>query len=289
MLGFGQLGLLAIGQLPTSAIPKANTFSSSSWSANPVKRGISVAVIATTFVGFVPPQTPSVSIPFTKFSQPSKIRANQESWRNAPIFQVSRQPVFSKFSTPFNSRVNLPDEQPSALFEIKPPIFQSAIFSIFSQPQFARINPPDEQTGTFFEIQLPAQAPFTGFARFSDVILAKSTVFLNPEFIQFNFTPAIPDTHDGGWIKKRKKRQDPLELKIQEERNRRAALELAVYGPEVEYKIEIPRFEEPKKPIEVGDLPQIIASMQHKNYTDEIARSQDDDENELAMILRDIV
>ncbi len=254
MTVFGALTQFAVVDVGSGALPSGffGKFS------QPVKRGLTAAVVATTFAGFVAPPQPAVAGPFTQFSQPQF------------------------------SRTNLPDEQPSALFEILAPSQPTLAFTQFSQPQFVRINLSDEQPSAFFEILPPPSPPFTGFARFTDFLLAKTTVNLSPQFIQFTFF-VPPDSHDGGWIKKRKKRHDPLELKIQEELARRHALELAIYGPEIEYKIETPKFVPVSIPADLGNLPNLIASVQHQNYLAELKKVDDDDENEIEMILKDIL
>jgi hypothetical protein len=247
MLGFGalaQFSLVDVGSKKTQGV-----FSSLS---QPTKKSLAVAVIATTFVGFVAPQPVQARV-FTQFSQPKLKKPLHQAWLNSVFVAPQSRTVFSSFS----------------------------------QPQFGKPSLPSEQPGQLF-VGIPQSSPFTGFARFSDILLSKPKVHL---FSSFNFSPFVapPDTHDGGWVKKRKKKPvDSLALKLEEQLKRRADIELAVYGPEVKYEITVPKFEAPKPPADIGNLPQIIALAEHQNYLASIKQADDDEEDELAMILKDL-
>lgn len=248
MFGFGTIGQFALGQ---ASNPQSGGGNFSSWDS-PARKVLAAAVIATTFVGFVAPPAPAKASAFTQFSQPKTLKPLQTAWLRTPAFI--------------------------------PQVFTT--FSKFSQPQFQQLNLPDEQPSAFFEIVPPALPTFIGFAQFQDYFQRKPILVTN--FTAFNLLPIVPDAHDGGWIKKKKKRKDPLELKLEEERGVRAALELAFYGPEVTYEIPVPKFEPIPQPIDVGDLPQVIASAQHNQYLSSVKQDADDEEDELAMILKDL-
>jgi hypothetical protein len=240
---------------------------------------------------FVPAATIAV---FSSFSQPAPAKqsvANQTaSAINTPIIPTPSPAVFSKFSQPQAPRVNLPDEQPSTLFEVAPPPVITIAFSQFSQPQFSRSVIPDEQPSTLFEVLPPPAPPFTGFATFEGITRAKFNVALYS-------TPWLPiiipqDTHDGVWVKRKRKRTgpDPIDLELAEKASRRAALELAIYGPEVEYsEPPTPFAASPPAPIDVRDLAATIASAQAAKHQALLAQQDQDEETDLETILREIL
>lgn len=227
MLGFGAIGTIAVATGPNNpaVAPTFNPQPFSNWSA-PRKAGLAVAVIASGVAGFVAPAAPVHAGPFTQFSQPI-----------AP-------------------RVVLPDEQPSALFEIEP----------------------------------PTSPPFTGFARFDLPIRAKYNVALFTNFTIVPFTPVV-DTHDGVWVKRKKKRSgpDPLDLELEERAKRRAAIELAIYGPEVTYEPPPSPIAEPSKPPpNTEELTRIIMQMKAAEFEAKRRADEQDDEDVLEMILKDL-
>lgn len=295
-LGFDALGRLALGQLPQTAVaPAARTLTfGSAWTA-PRKAGLAAAVIATTFAGFVAPPQARATTTFNKFSEPFR-KANLAllaTWQFSPAApRTTQTAIFTKFSQPQIPRVNLPDEQPSALFEVRPPPVISIAFTQFSQPIVSRANLSDEQPSTLFEVLPPIAPPFTGFARFEGIIRAKLNVALysTPLWLP-TIAPAV-DTHDGVWVKRKRKKldRDPLELEIEEKAKRRAAIELAVYGPEVTYEPPAPSLFAPtvQPPPNVEDLTRaIMAAKQMQEQQQRVALEQDD-EDVLEMILRDL-
>jgi len=105
--------------------------------------------------------------------------------------------------------------------------------------------------------------------------------------------PDIGDKHDGGvFVKKRKKRSGPgpLDYELEEKTRRRAAIELAVYGPEVEYQPPpAPFVMPPAPPPDVTGLAQTIAALQREQQQASIAQQGEDEETELEAILREIL
>ncbi len=99
------------------------------------------------------------------------------------------------------------------------------------------------------------------------------------------------DTHDGVWVKKKRKRvgPDPIELELAEKAKRRAALELAVYGPEVVYTTPEPVFESSKTHVDVTELAKVIANAQLAHYQAMRSQEDQDEESELESILREIL
>lgn len=260
ILGFDAIGRMALGQISQPTTVATFTPTPSTRWFDPVRKGLSVAVIATTFVGFVPPPQAKATPAFTKFAEPVRKTnpALQAAWKFSPVALRSQTAIFTQFSQPQIPRINLPDEQPSALFEILPP-----------------------------------QAPsFTGFARFSEYLPKKSVVFLYSAFQpEPGFVPVV-DTHDGVWVKKKRKKpdRDPLDLELEERAKRRAAIELAVYGPEVTYEPPAPSLFAPavQPPPNVEDLARAIMAAKKMHEQQQRAELDQDDEDVLEMILRDL-
>lgn len=295
MLGFGSLGEFALGESQT---PSTRTFQPRLFSnfATPlVNTGLAVAILATTFGGFVaPPVTPAAATPipqFAQFSLPPAKRQIIAGWSFvAPPIQAQTA-IFTAFSQPQIPRVNLPDEQPSALFEIAPPPVISIVFTQFSQPQFSRTVIPDEQPSTLFEILPPASPPFTGFARFEGNIQARFNAAL-VGYVSFVAPLPVPvDTHDGVWVKRKKRSgRDPIDLELEEKASRRAALELAVYGPAKQIIPPKP-VKRPviNSPVDVADLAKIVLSARQAHDESIRAQASSDDEDDLESILREIL
>jgi hypothetical protein len=104
----------------------------------------------------------------------------------------------------------------------------------------------------------------------------------------------IVDLHDGGvFVKRKSKRKDwrdPIELELEEKAARRAAIELAIYGPEVEYKEPPTVFAAPPPaPPDVGDLAKVVAAAQAAQFQDQRSRDEHDEEDDLESILREIL
>lgn len=255
MLGFGALGQFALGEGPFAPTRPVG----SQWAAPVRKAGLAVAVIAGSFTGFVP-QPPAQAAPvFTQFSQPiaQPKTAVQIGFTNAP------QPAF----------------------------VQPYVFGTFSQPLLLRNPVADEQPSTLFEVEPPQAPPFTGFATFEGIIRAKFNVALHATRWWQPITLPV-DTHDGVWVKKKKKRgPDPIDLELEEKARRRAAIELAVYGPDPDISAQI----SPEKPVihspppDVTDLVRIAIAMQQAEKERLQQEQIKSDEDDLEAILKDIL
>lgn len=253
MLGFGALGEFALGEGPT---PK--TFLAGSQWAAPVKRtGLAVAIVAGSFTGFVPPPPAQAKGQFTQFAQPAAKKPQLASWHFTAPAPQAQTAIFSAFSQPFAPRIMLPDEQPSVLFEVLPPV-------------------------------LP---PFTGFASFDIPLQAKVNIAIHVGRWWGPITLPV-DTHDGVWIKKKRKKpdRDPIDLELEERAKRRAAIELAVYGPEVTYEPQpsIIKTHAPIPPPNVEDLAKTIVALRTAEIEAQRKAIEQDDEDVLEMILRDL-
>ena len=102
--------------------------------------------------------------------------------------------------------------------------------------------------------------------------------------------PAILDVFVKDWRKKRRRGRDPIELEIEEKAKRRAALELAIYGPEAaEIAARAPEMPVIHTPPNVEELAKIIAAAQRELAQSQHLQALSDDENDLEAILRDIL
>lgn len=296
MLGFGALGEFALGEGPTpSAAPPATTvYATFSASADPIRKGLAVAVIATSFVGFVPPPAQAFTAPFSQFSQPQISRINLPDEQPSALFEVlppqQVTPVFARFSEPLQRRITPQSFSNAPLFQF----VQSYVFGQFSQPQFNKITLPDEQPSALFEVLPPSPPPFTGFAKFSDAwIVKKANVSL---FTTFNFVPFVvtPDTHDIVFLddrKKRKKRKQPdlIQQELNERQKRREAIELAIYGPVVEYSL--PEYTPEPKPqpkADVNGLAQVILARRQEDEANRLMKIRQAEEDEFEDLLKDL-
>lgn len=288
LLGFDAIGRLALGQLPQTQ--RQTLGFGGAWDGQVRKAGLAAAVIATTFVGFVAPPQAQASQPFTQFSQPLAIKTISASWSFVTAPAQAQTAIFTAFSQPFSPRVNLPDEQPSALFEVAPPPVISTAFSQFSQPQFNRAVISDEQPSTLFEILPPVAPPFTGFATFDGIIRGRLNIALTAwQWWQPIILPV--DTHDGVWVKRKKRSgRDPIDLELEEKASRRAALELAVYGPAKQIIPPKP-VKRPviNSPVDVADLAKIVLNARQAHGESIRAQALSDDEDDLESILKDIL
>jgi hypothetical protein len=290
MLGFDAIGRLALGQVATSSSGAAfQQIISGPWEM-PRKAGLTVAVIATSFVGFVAPP-PAQAAVFSQFSQPTAPRISLPDEQPSALFEAPPPPqptaVFARFSEPAPIRRTL-DSFTNAP---QPAFVQPYVFGQFSQPVASRTVLTDEQPSALFDVEPPALPPFTGFAQFEGIQRARFNVAVFSD-IKFVVSPITVDTHDGVWVKRKRKRTgpDPIEFELAEKAARRAALELAVYGPEVEYSEPPTVFAAPApKPVNVADLAKVISVAQAQQIQAKRSQAEQDEESDLEAILREIL
>lgn len=249
MLGFGALGEFALGEGPNGA----RRFVGGQFSTPIKKVGLTVAVVATTFSGFVPPPKAQARV-FTEFSRPAKAKPVLPSWHFTPRTLAQPAPLFSRFDQMVLNRAPIPDEQPSAFFEILP----------------------------------PTAPPFMGFATFALPLRAKITL---GEFKQCPIVFQVQDTHDlGVYVKKKRKGNVPDRFK--EEQDVKLKRRLAIYDalhPEVKYTF--PEFVLPAyqpSPV-VDDLASLIIAAQMKSEEARKAAELQADDDDLEQILKDIL
>lgn len=284
MLGFGALGEYALGEGPFE--PRRAV--GGQWDAQAVRKGLAVAIVAGSFTGFVP-QPPAQAAPvFTQFSEPvaKPKTAIQVGFTNAPQPPRAQPYVFTSFGEPV-AKTRLLEGFSNAP---QPRFVQPYVFSAFNQPLPSRFL-IDELPSTFFEPEPPAAPPFTGFCTFEGIIKARFNVALHAaRWWQPIIIP--PDTHDGVFVKKKRKKheRDAIDIELEEKAKRRAAIELAVYGPEVVYQPPAAAIPEAASysPPNVEDLARVI--MQAKAAEREAQRQaiEQDEEDILELILRDL-
>jgi hypothetical protein len=132
--------------------------------------------------------------------------------------------------------------------------------------------------------------PFTpiDYSRPHAVMLAPIPVVVG--FQIAHSPPVASDRHDGVFVKKRRKRPDLIKLELEEKAARRAAIELAIYGPEVEYKEPPTVFAAPAPaPPDVGDLAKVVAMAQAAQFQGQRSRDEHDEEDDLESILQEIL
>jgi len=253
MLGFDAIGKLGLGELPEPSGAAQTTAVNPEWPDIVRKSGLAVAVVATTFVGFVAPP-PAQARVFSEFSRPAKPKALLPSWHFTARATVQPAALFSRFDQMVLNKAPIPDEQPSAFFEIAP----------------------------------PTAPPFTGFATFPIPFRAKITL---GEFKPWPIVYPVKDTHDlGVFVKKKRKGSSPdrfkdeLDIKIK----RRLAIYDALH-PEVSYTFPdfvLPSYSPPPK---VDDLASLIVAAQRKFEETKNATDLQADEDDIEQILKDIL
>lgn len=249
-LGFDSIGKLGLGELPQPDQPIAV---GTQWTSPVRKAGLSVAVIATTFVGFVPPPAPAKPV-FASFSQPLRKPIKQAPWN----------------------------------FCIPAPKQATAVFSAFSQPQPRKAR---VEGRTLYEPQPPAGPPFTGFAKFDNFLPKPKTTFLYSAFQPAQLLVPSLDTHDGVFVKKKRrgKQYDSAEDEFEIRRKRREAIYDALQGPPVTYTLPdlvLPPRAEPPNVEELAKT--MMAAQIQAKEAQRLAELQADDDD-LEQILKDIL
>lgn len=200
-LGFGPLAQRPLADVPRSSQP-GGFFSSFS---QPVRRGLTAAVIASTGViaaPFIPPQ------PY----------------------------IFSRFDQPRKSKAHFVDDS-SAWLEQEPAPFQPYVFLSFDQPRNGKQH-YIEDSSAWLE-QEPPQVVTWGWnseflqPRKKKTLTTTSVSWSFVPFIPPPFDPYVPDTYRKR--KHKKKKYDLVDLHIKEREDRLKDIELAVYGPPIEY------------------------------------------------------
>lgn len=287
MPGFGSLGELALGEIKITAPPVATVYAPFSSSVVRPAKKAAIAIIATSFLGFIPPPA-QAALSFQPISipKPKKSVPQPWNWLFPPLQQAPR--VFPNFVAP--QKVQKEVQQGFTGFA------QAFPAQGYTFGQFAWISPvrPSTLKGQWVGSGLlPAPAQFAGFARFSDSWKPRTSVACL--FSTFTFSPNfIPkDTHDIVFVdhrKKRKKKRDFVLDELEIKRKRREAIELAFYGPPVEYSLpDLVLPESPKAPPDVGALAQIMAARQIEERNHKRTKEAQDDEDDFENLLKDFL
>lgn len=193
MLGFGSLGQFSLGEFQQTQRAAFSDFSVTAGK----RCGLAVAVIATTFAGFVsPPSAQASSQPmqaFTKFSEPARKAVVQPAWLATPFSPSPAPAVFSRFDQPARRSATQSGAWLQAPF-VAPAV--PGIFSQFSQPLISRAVIADEQPSALFDTMPPATVAFAGFFSFDVPQFARPKAF--DQSVQFTAFVAPIIDHGGG-------------------------------------------------------------------------------------------
>lgn len=311
---FDALGKLALGQVPLNApfnFPKTLVPSVRVRAVAAVAMGSSIVLLATNPVPFKNIHAPLVRT--VRPAAPDQFHINIGNFPNpSPIIPIDwnkpKQPPTAKEQPNWGLNLNLfPNPIPFAQYDWsrphQSPNYPVAVSSQFnlnlrvparpvipndlSFSSFAKPRAPDQ---TYPNLSLSFGAPFTpiDWSRPHAVVISQIPVLIG---FQINHFPVVTDSHDGVWVKKKKRRSgpDPIEIELAEKASRRAALELAIYGPEVEYTNPVPVFESPEAPVNVAELAKVVAQVQAAHHQVMRAQSEEDEETDLESILREIL
>jgi hypothetical protein len=283
MLGFGALGEYALGEGPKTATaataPKQAYISPPTLrprSSVPQSVGLNLALIAslTPFVqrDWAPPKRAPRPVLSLSRSQSLPLVANLGPFR---------QQDFTKPASPRRSPPQLASLNLNLIANLGP----------FRTNFVAGTKPVAAVSFIAPNIPLLVQqsTPFANFV-YPAAVKAK---FALPAY-SYNvalYTPIL-DTHDGVWVKKKRKKldRDPLDLELEEKAKRRAAIELAVYGDPKTYELppEVKFYGTPAPPPNVEDLTKAIMAAKQMQEQQRLAELEQDDEDVLEMILREI-
>ena len=230
---------------------------------------------------------------FTQFSQPLPRRSNNPaltSFQPFPLLVQQSTPFsFTPFSQPRPAKLNpaLQAWQPLPLLEPTPPPptdIPFTGFTQFSQPRPAKRN---AELTSFQPLPLLApQMPFMNFTAFSQPLPKKNLIPLLA-WQPFTLLEKPPDRRDGVFVKrKRPPQRDLIQDELDEKARRRAAIALAVYGPEIVY--EPPPVPVPPQPPNVLELAQIIMRARDAERQALQQALEQDDEDVIELILKDL-
>jgi hypothetical protein len=248
---------------------------------------------------------------FSAFSQPAFSTTFPAARQQSVLFEIplvapAQVPpwfVFSKFEPPKFSTV-VPAHQHQTTFFVVPPAPAPTPGALaFSQfiPLFNR--------GTAVSLQPQPTARLIATASYDagTPIFSTFVHVLRPPLpvaVSFqNFVhitppnPPVQELNDGGYVKKKKRKPtkrelDPYAEEAELKAKRREAVELAVYGPEVEYTLPPMAFPAgPVPPPDLGDLPSIMLNAQQAQKAAQMHKAalEQEDEDEIINILREIL
>lgn len=249
-LGFGPLAQRPLADVPSSGIT-GGIFSSF---GQPTRRKLSIAIIAATGViaaPFVPPAT---------------------------------TPAFASFSQPLQKKLKAYDQPTQSPFVAS----QSYIFSQFDQPRKSKQH-YIEDSSAWLEQEPPTPIIWGWNSNFSQPAKKYNLAYQ----VNWNFSPFVAPVIDvfgpDVWRKKKRKKKpyDLVDLQIKEREDRLKDIELAVYGPTIEYKFTVPHQLIPT-PVNPGNLPQIMLAVQQQKIAQAKAREDAEDEAEIEDILKEL-
>lgn len=251
---------MSIAQGPNAGFAVATIFGSqqsTGWMGSfsqPLKRKLSVAIIASTGVIAAPFVPPAGKPAFASFSQPLQKKLKAYDQPTQTSFSVQQSYIFSRFDQPRRNRQHFVDDSAAWLEQEPPQVVTWGWNSEFSQPK-----------------------------KKQNLSITASWNFV--PFIPAPFDPYVPDTYRKR--KHKKKKYDLVDLQIKERDDLRKDIALAIYGPPVEYKFTVPTHIIPP-PVNPGNLPQIMLAVQQQKIAQAKAREDAEDEAEIEDILKEL-
>jgi hypothetical protein len=284
-LGLGALGEFALGQGPTQSAGAASApFSQTNWpsakrprSSTPQSIGLNLALIAS-----LGPFNQKDWTPVKKAPRPAISLSRAQTLPLIASLGPFRQQDFTKPALPKRSPPQLASLNINLIASLGP--FRQSFLPNPKQPVTSVALPPANVA-----LLVQQSTPFANFT-FPVAVKARLTPPVYPVYNLPIYAP-VPDTHDGVWVKKKRKKldRDPLDLELEERSKRRAAIELAVYGPEVTYEPPAPTlFAPPAPPPNVEELAKAIMAAKQMLEQQQRAALEQDDEDVLEIILRDL-
>lgn len=226
----------------------------------------------------------AVQAPFfmSQFQPPRAIKAAAFAILGSSAVLLSSNPFQgAQAATPRQISRPAPDQIHSSLALLSNPVFNPD-FSVSRFPKTLAATLPVPNIPLLFG------TPITpiDWSRPRTIIASKIPVLIGFQ-IQYQ-TP--PDTHDVYVKRKSKRRHDWIEDELAAKARRRAAIELAVYGPEVTYEPAPVPFDLPSAPApDVTGLAQAIMAAQTQQKQAIAALRDQDEETDLEAILREIL
>jgi hypothetical protein len=281
MLGFGALGEFALGEGPIANPPLGG---GNFPPATPVRRTTPPRVVSVNLclIASLGPFA-QTNYPLPKSLKPAAPLA--APYNNSLLAQPLRQTDWPAAKrVPLRAISNSSPQNLPLIASLGP--FKQTVWTPAQKPQNAvgavQPNVPllVQQSTPFVNVSFAVPAK----ARFALPFQVPNTVVFVPP----------PDTHDGGvFVKKKRKKigPDPIELELEEKAKRRAAIELAIYGPEVTYEPQRSILEAPLPPApppNVEDLARVMVQVRSAEMEAQRQALEQDDEDVIEMILRDI-
>lgn len=280
------------GIQPTAAPPAATIYPVFSKFPDIGRKTLAAAVIAATGVistPFIPAPVAATSIAWAApFSQPLPKKQIQVIAPTQVSFRATQSYVFGQFDQPqFLKQRRLDADTQSWLEQEPPAVTPLGFYPPFDQPQrFTRQFIADE--AVWLEQEPPSQTIWGFISEFTQPLRKQNLA----SQINWAFSPFIAPATFDPFVKwpdlRKKKRKKPEWQIIDEERaERRKAIELAVYGPPVEYRWNPLVAPQPPAPINTDEVMQAIMNALEMAEQKRIEEEAADEEAIIELMLQD--